>query len=146
MRTLVDQEGRLHNLKFPVQIMERLQPPDSVFILLASIIHLMAMLISSFLRWYDFVVENQDVIDDAQFDLFCHHLTHTLAFVSLLWCLFLGVIGMSLPQDLSCRHQAARTICVTLFCPRRLPGRRCRFFRPVCVTLFTLVVFQGCPF
>ena len=80
--------------------MERVQPPDSLLILLVSIIHLMAMLISSFLRWYDFVVENQDVIDDAQFELFLNHLTHTLAFVSLLWCLFLGVIGMCLPQDL----------------------------------------------
>ena len=80
--------------------MERLRPPDSVFILLASITHLMAMLITSFLRWYGFVVENLDVINDTQLDLFCHHLTHTLTFVSLLWCLFLGVIRMCLPQDL----------------------------------------------
>ena len=79
--------------------------PDSIFILLASIIHLMAMMAGSFMRWYGFVVENTDEINEIQLDLFCHHLNHLITYFSLLWILFLGVLGMCLPQDQLVGHQ-----------------------------------------
>ena len=90
--------------------MERVErPPQSLLILIASIVHLLATLASSFMRWYGFVIENTEEIDDNQLDLFNHHLTHLITFYSLLWCLLLGTLRMSI-RTLSCR-----TICVTLF-------------------------------
>ena len=77
------------------------RPPQSTIILIPSIVHLIAIMVSSFQNWYGFVEENSDVINNPQMELFHEHLTHLLTFSGLLWCLLLGIIGMNIRTILS---------------------------------------------
>ena len=79
--------------------MERVRTPDSVLLLVASLVHLMAMMITHFMHWHGFVNENIDDFDEQQFNLLSEHLTHLLTFLSFLWLLLLRVLTMSSVQD-----------------------------------------------
>ena len=142
------------------------RPPDSTLILIASLVQLLATMATSFMRWYDFLTENIDAIDDNQLDLFNRHLTHILCYFSLLWCLLLGILRMCI-RTFSCRtlcyltcsnpfkatiapgskgHESliTRLSALPYLCPRRSAGAGAPFLvRPICVTLFCLGVRQG---
>ena len=89
------------------QIMDR--PPQSTLILISSIVHLVAIMVSSFQNWYGFVEDNYEVINNPQLEVFHEHLTHLLTFIGLLWILLLGIIRMNI-RTILVGHQSITSL------------------------------------
>ena len=78
--------------------MDRVRAPESVLILVVSLVDLMAMMITHFAHWNGFINENLEDFDELQLNLLVEHLTHLLTFISFLWFLLIGIITMGM-QD-----------------------------------------------
>ena len=78
--------------------MERARVPESVLILIVSLLDLMAMMITHFVHWNDFINGNREDFDELQLNLLVEHITHLLTFISFLWYLVIAVMTMGM-QD-----------------------------------------------